>query len=225
MLEVIATSVEDAVMAERAGADRLELCTSLSEQGLTPSLGLIELVVDAVRIPVHVIIRPHNRGFHYSKYDVSVMQKDIQHVKKLGVAGVVLGALTKNGDIDVETLRFLCQEAAGLAITFHRAFDEVSNQFEALDILATFPEINQVLTAGGQLPAPKSAVQLKKLIDCQKVGILVGYGLTVDALPKLLAETGAENVHFGSGVRVNQSFSEPIDPQKIIAVKNILKEN
>lgn len=221
LLEVIATSVEDAVVAERAGADRLELCAALSEGGLTPSFGLIESVLEVVDIPVHVMVRPHNRGFHYTKHDVAVMKKDIQMIQTLGAAGIVIGSLTTYGVVDQEMLAALLEETEGLAVTFHRAFDEIEDQLAALNILAKFPQIQQVLTAGGQLPAPQSVEQLKKLVQHEKVSILAGYGLTVEALPELLSETGVQQVHFGSGVRVNQSFMYPIDPDKIKAIKRI----
>lgn len=227
ILEVIATSLEDAVVAERAGASRLELCAALSEDGLTPSLGLIEAVVEGVKIPVNVIVRPHNRGFHYTESDLAVMLTDILHIKCAGAAGIVIGALTKDNKVDTVAISLLLKEAGDMDVTFHRAFDFVDDQTEALETIAEFPQINRVLTSGGQAPAPESVEQLKKLVEqCQNktVQILAGNGMTPVSLFSLVAETGVDEVHFGSGVRFNQSFMHPINPKIIIELKSKLKQ-
>lgn len=228
ILEVIATSLEDAVIAEQAGADRIELCSALSEDGLTPSLGLIEAVVSGVKIPVNVIVRPHNRGFHYTEEDLAVMLTDIRYIKRVGAAGIVIGALTKDSQVDTDAISLLLKEAEGLDVTFHRAFDFVENQFTALETIARFPQINRILTSGGQAPAPKSAEQLKGLVEqCENksIEILVGNGVTPESLSSLIAETGVKEVHLGSGVRVNRSFMDPIDAEVVAAVKKQLKQS
>lgn len=225
ILEVIATSLDDAIRAERGGADRLELCSALSENGLTPSLGLVEAVVNAVGIPVNVIIRPHNRGFYYDEKDLSVMESDIRHVKRAGATGIVIGALTKENKIDKLAIKRLLDIAEDMDITFHRAFDVVENQFDALEVIATFPQIRRILTAGGQIPAPQSTDQLKKLVEQSKdmkVQIMAGYGMTLESLESLLIKTGVQEFHFGSGVRKNNSFMQPIDLALVLKAKNKL---
>ena len=222
ILEVIATSLDDAVVAERGGADRLELCAALSEGGLTPSLGLVEAVVSGARIPVNVIIRPHSRSFHYEESDLAVMLADIRHIKNAGAAGIVIGALTKNKKVDTEAMSRLLDLAEDMDVTFHRAIDRVENQMEALEILAGFPQIKRVLTSGGLAPAPQSAKQLKMLVEKSKnmtVKIMAGHGMTADSVSSLIATTGVEEVHFGSGVRVKQSFMHPIDADVISKIK------
>ncbi|MCZ2258504.1 copper homeostasis protein CutC [Sporosarcina sp. G11-34] len=227
ILEVIATSLEDAVVAEQAGASRLELCAALSKDGLTPSLGLIEAVVEGVNIPVNVIVRPHNRGFHYTESDLAVMLADIHHIKCAGAAGIVIGALTKDNKVDTRAITILLKKAGDLDVTFHRAFDFVDNQSEALDTIAGFPQINRILTSGGQAPAPESAEQLKKLVkQCKDktVQILAGNGVTPESLSTLVELTGIKEVHLGSGIRINRSFMHPIDAEIIATVKNKLKQ-
>lgn len=227
ILEIIATSLEDAIVAEEAGADRIELCSALSEDGLTPSIGLIEAVVKGVKIPVNVIVRPHNRGFHYTEGDLAVMLTDIRHIKRTGAAGIVIGALTKDNKVDTEAVSLLLKEAEGLDVTFHRAFDFVDDQFAALETIAGFPQVNQILTSGGQAPAPESTEQLKKLVErCENkaVKILAGNGVTPESLSSLLEETGLKEVHLGSGVRVNRSFMHPVDAEVVAVVKNQLKQ-
>ena len=227
ILEIIATSFEDAVVAEQAGASRLELCSALSEDGLTPSLGLIEAVVKGVDIPVYVIVRPHNRGFHYNDSDLAVMLADIQHIKRAGAAGIVIGALTKDHKVDIAAISVLIKEAGDMDITFHRAFDFVDNQSVALEKIAEFPKINRILTSGGKNPAPQSVKKLKKLVDqCQSknIRIMAGNGMTPESLVSLVAETGIKEVHFGSGVRFKQSFMHPINPKVIVELKSMLKQ-
>jgi len=225
ILEVIATSLEDAIAAERGGADRLELCAALSEDGLTPSLGLVEAVVQGVGIPVNVIVRPHNRGFHYDESDLAVMLADIRHIKRAGAAGIVIGALTVDQKVDTEAVARLLHEAKDMDVTFHRAFDAVDNQENALEIIAEFPQIRRILTSGGPAPAPQSVEQLKRLVGQSKkmtVQILAGYGMTLESLSSLIATTGVKEVHFGSGIRVNRSFMQPINPELIEEVKSVM---
>ena len=93
MLEIIATSVEDAIVIEKGGADRIELVSALSEGGLTPSYGLVHRVIGAVNIPVNVMIRPHSLSFVYSDEDLLCMLEDIKQAKALGANGVVFGML------------------------------------------------------------------------------------------------------------------------------------
>lgn len=227
ILEVIATSLEDAVVTEQAGADRIELCSALSEDGLTPSLGLIKAVVEGVKIPVNVIVRPHNRGFYYTADDLAVMLTDIGYIKRIGAAGIVVGALTQDNKVDTQAISLLLKEAEGLDVTFHRAFDFVDDQFAALETIAGFAQINRILTSGGQAPAPESAEKLKKLVEkCEdkSIQILVGNGVTPESLSSLVEETGVKEVHLGSGVRVNRSFMHPVDAEIVAAVKNNLKQ-
>lgn len=224
VVEIIATSLEDAVIAEKGGADRIELCSALSEDGLTPSLGLIEAVVAGVKIPVNVIIRPHNRGFHYSAEDLAVMAADIRHVKSVGAAGIVVGALTKDGQVDKEAMALLLAEAEGLDVTFHRAFDFAADQFAALEAIQSFPQIKQILTSGGTAPAPQATDRLKELVKKSNgIKILAGNGVTPESITTLVEKTGVVEVHLGSGVRVNRSFMDPVDVEVVAAVKRDLQ--
>src|ERR1700739_2325986 len=150
LLEVIATTVADARLAVQAGANRLELVTAMGEGGLTPSLGLIEAVVAASAVPVNVIVRPHSRSFVYDTDDYAVMLRDVRAVKAAGANGVVIGMLTADGEIDREGLARAIDAADGLAITFHRAFDETRDLQKALDVLLGFDAVTNVLTSGGK---------------------------------------------------------------------------
>jgi copper homeostasis protein len=205
LLEVIATTVADARLAAQAGANRLELVTAMGEGGLTPSLGLIEAVVAASAVPVNVIVRPHSRSFVYDADDYAVMLRDVRAVKAAGANGVVIGMLTADGEIDREGLARAIDAADGLAITFHRAFDETRDLQKALDVLLGFDAVTNVLTSGGKpsvLRAESVVRELVRQASGSHCTVLAGAGLTIDALAGFVSATQVQAVHFGSGVRV-----------------------
>ncbi|MEM5458661.1 copper homeostasis protein CutC [Paraburkholderia phytofirmans] len=225
LLEVIATTVADARLAAQAGADRLELVTAMGEGGLTPSLGLIEAVVAAVGIPVNVIVRPHSRSFVYDADDYAVMLRDVRAVKAAGANGVVIGMLNAAGEIDREGLARAIDAADGLAVTFHRAFDEARDLRQSLDVLLGFEAVTNVLTSGGQASVLHAEATIRELVQ-QAAGsrctVLAGAGLTVDAIAGFVSRTRVDAVHFGSGVRVNSNGLAPVDADKVAKVRALL---
>ena len=224
-LEIIATTVRDAVMAEQGGADRIELITAIMEGGLTPSLALIEKVRESVTIPVRVMVRPHARSFIYDEEDIEVMKRDITYIRSVGGLGVVMGLLQSNGTIDEENLKILVHAADGMKITFHRAFDEVRSQPEALEVLLRYPDITDILTSGGAKTAPEGAEQLAKLKDLtdgESLAILAGAGLTEQNLELFLQQSGLRRVHCGSAVRVNGDPLKPLDMDRLKAIRTLL---
>ncbi|ALE53445.1 copper homeostasis protein CutC [Paraburkholderia sp. RL17-368-BIF-A] len=225
LLEVIATTVADARLAAQAGADRLELVTAMGEGGLTPSIGLIEAVVNAVSIPVNVIVRPHSRSFVYDADDHALMLHDVRAVKAAGANGVVIGMLNVDGEIDREQLARAIDAADGLAVTFHRAFDEVRDQRKALDVLLGFDAVTNVLTSGAQPSVLNAEATIRALVR-QASGshctVLAGAGLTVDAVAGFVSRTQVQAVHFGSGVRVGGNGLAPIDIDKVARVRALL---
>lgn len=225
LLEVIATTVADARLAEAAGADRLELITAMGEGGLTPSVGLIEAVVAAVRIPVNVIVRPHSRGFVFDRDDYAVMLRDVRAIKAAGANGAVIGMLTAAGEIDRDGLARATDAADGLAITFHRAFDETRDLHKALDMLLSFEAVTNVLTSGGKPSVLQAQETIRALVQ-QASGshctVLAGAGLTVDAVADFVRATHVEAVHFGSGVRVGGNGLAPVDAPRVAQVRGLL---
>ena len=117
ILEVIATSAADAKAAEAGGADRIELVSAMSEGGLTPSFGMIEQVVNSVKIPVYVMIRPHSFSFRYSLDETRLISRDITEARRLGASGVVVGALLEDGTIDETALQEWIQAAGTMGIS------------------------------------------------------------------------------------------------------------
>lgn len=225
VLEVIVTTVEDAIIAEAGGADRLELCISMEEGGITPSLGKIKNVISAVSIPVHVMLRPHSNSYHYTVEDFSVMLDDLRVIQLFGARGVVLGGLTKENFIDNILLQDLLPHCEGLNVTFHRAFDEVEDQIEALHQLKKYPQIKQVLTSGGPGTALDNLIQIEALLyetSHERMHILAASGIDPKNVAQLL-EIGVTNIHVGSGVRFGKSFHQPINIEMIRKIKQLME--
>jgi len=225
LLEVIATCMEDALTAEACGADRLELITAMTEGGLTPGIGLVRQVVKSVNIPVMVMVRPHSRSFVYSEHDIATMAAEIEAIADAGAAGVVLGTLTDGGKIDEQALQTLLPLTRGMQVTFHRAFDELQDQFEGLRVLASYPQITRVLTSAGAASAADAAQKMRQLVDQSAGGpvkILAGSGLTPENVIRFIEETGVREVHFGSAVRYNRSGLSAIDPVVLRALADTL---
>jgi len=201
MLEIIASTVEEAVAAEQAGADRIELVSALSEGGLTPSYGLIRQVVSTVEIPVHVLVRPHSKSFVYSKVDEETIITDIDLIRELGAAGIVVGSLTADGRVDEGFLGRIIKHKGELSLTFHRAIDSSRDILEAAEVLADFPEVDRILTSGGQATALEGKETIARLIkDYPDLIILPGSGITLENAEALLEATNASELHVGSAV-------------------------
>lgn len=225
VLEVIAVDVEDARAAEQGGANRIELVSAMSEGGLTPSYGVMEQVMSQVSIPVYVMIRPHSRSFRYSTDDIQVMTRDVRVARELGAAGIVIGALTGAGEVDLLSLQSCMAEAQGLGVTFHRAIDVSASLTETLKVINTLGIVERVLTSGGKRTAPEAMLELKQLQEVGQtlnIAVMAGSGITVDGIQTLVQQTGITEIHMGSGVRYKGSFNYPIDPHLVEEAKQQL---
>ena len=163
LFEVCAEGVDGALAAEVGGADRVELCASLLEGGLTPSLGVIREAVSRLRIPVHVIVRPRGGDFLYSDAEFAAMARDVAVVRAEGAAGVVIGCLRADGSVDEARTSALVAAAAALPVTFHRAFDMTPEPLAALDALMRCG-IARVLTSGQRVAASDGLALLRALV-------------------------------------------------------------
>src|ERR1041385_3171424 len=168
LVEACVDSVTGALAAVAGGAGRLELCTGLVEGGLTPSAGLVAAARERIAVPIHVLIRPRGGDFLYDADERTVMLRDIAGAKRLGVAGVVLGALDAGGRVDAERTRPMIDAARPLAVTFHRAFDLARDPAEALDALMALG-IERVLTSG-QAGTAEAGVPVTAAIGARPAG-------------------------------------------------------
>ncbi|WMT40702.1 copper homeostasis protein CutC [Paenibacillus sp. D2_2] len=224
IIEVIAYTLSDALIAARNGADRLEVITAPSEGGLTPSLGLVQAIREQVDIDIRVMIRPHSRNFIYTNEDIAVMERDIAIFRSLGVSGLVTGALTPQGDIDTVALERLLSAAEDLAITFHRAIDEAADLEQAIYTLGQYPQITHILTSGGQssvLNATDIIERLRLVAKQQGITLLPGAGLHIDALETFLRQTSVQEFHIGSAARQGGSIMNPVDADMLSTIRRI----
>ncbi|MBJ7957050.1 copper homeostasis protein CutC [Bacillus mycoides] len=225
MLEVIATCLEDVKRIEKAGGNRIELISSYTEGGLTPSYAFIKKAVDAVQIPVHVMIRPHAKSFTYTEEEIEMMKEDIVVAQNLGAAGVVLGVLNEQNEVDEEKLVDLLSVVDGINVTYHRAIDDTENPVEAMKVLKKFNKVTHVLTSGGQgnvvdnIPV-LAAMQKKSEGNIQ---LVVGSGVTKKNVKQLLDETGISQAHVGTAVREGKSCFSEIDPNLVQELVQIIK--
>ncbi|XP_005520707.2 copper homeostasis protein cutC homolog isoform X1 [Parus major] len=196
LMEVCVDSVESAVNAERGGAGRIELCAGLVEGGTTPSMGLLQVVKQCVRVPVFVMIRPRGGDFLYSDREVEVMKADIRLAKLHGADGLVFGALTEDGRIDTELCTALLAVCRPLPVTFHRAFDMVHDPLVALETLISLG-FERVLTSGCDSSALEGLSLIKRLAEQAKGRIVVvpGGGITERNLQRILEGSTASEFH------------------------------
>ena len=216
-LEVCCGDMQSVIAAKEGGADRIELCQALEVDGLTPSQAMMESAIN-LGIPVQVLIRPREGDFIYDENEVQTMLRDIRLAKKLGANGVVIGALKADGSIDEETIRRLVDEAEGLSITFHRAFDVCSKPLEALEQIISLG-CHRLLTSGQASSAEQGIPLIKRLVEqsAGRIIIMPGAGVNVNNAHKILSETGANEIH-GSLRKDGHTDSE-----QVRAIKDILK--
>ncbi|MFT3848159.1 MAG: copper homeostasis protein CutC [Propionivibrio sp.] len=161
--EACVESLEDALAAERRGAHRIELCSALDQDGLTPSRALIVECKRQLSIPIMVMIRPRGGDFVHSDDEVARMADEIAFCKRSGVAGVVFGLLTPAGTIDGKNTERLVRAALPLDVTFHKAIDYSADVMASFECLNSIDGISRVLTSGGRTTAWEGRETLKAM--------------------------------------------------------------
>ena len=225
MLEVIATCLEDVKRIENAGGNRIELISSYTEGGLTPSYAFIKKAVEAVQIPVHVMIRPHAKSFTYTEEEIEMMKEDIVVAQNLGAAGIVLGVLNEQNEVDEEKLADLLSVVDGINVTYHRAIDDTENPVEAMKALKKFNKVTHVLTSGGQGNVVDNIAVLREMQKESEgnIQLVVGSGVTKENVKQLLDETGISQAHVGTAVREGKSCFSEIDLMLVQELVEIIK--
>ena len=199
LIEICVEGIDGLVAAQEAGADRVELCASLLEGGITPSFGTVREALRLATIPFHVIVRPRGGDFLYSEAEFRSMVEDVTALREIGVAGVVVGCLTADGDIDEPRIRALVEAAGPLAVTCHRAFDMTRDPQAALEALIRCG-VGRVLTSGQRDTAIEGIDLLAALVK-QAAGriIILGCGaLDPQNIGTVRAKTGLTEMHFAS---------------------------
>lgn len=201
-VEVCVDSVDTAMAAQAAGADRVELCANLLEGGTTPSAGVIALARRKIEIKLHVMIRPRGGDFCYEADEVRVMENDITMAKQLGADGVVFGILDPDGSIDATRMRGLLELARPLKITCHRAIDMSRDLRKSLDALINLG-VDYVLTSGGKQTALEGSASIKGLVRAagDRISIMAGGGVNERNVRDVISKTGIKQIHVGMSDR------------------------
>jgi copper homeostasis protein len=198
VLEISVESVERAVAAERGGAARIELCGALDVGGITPGVELMRAARGAVRVPIFAMVRPRGGNFVYSAAEFEEMNRSIDAARAVGMDGVVMGILKRDGTVDVSRTADLVRAAAPLPVTFHRAFDQSADLFAGLeDVVAT--GVRRLLTSGGAVTAPEAVARIAELVRRAggRVIVMPGSGITAGNVAEIAAATGAAEFHAG----------------------------
>jgi len=241
-LEICVDSVESAVNAQVAGADRVELCDNLTEGGTTPSYGTISSARENLDIGLHVIIRPRGGDFLYSDTEFDIMRRDIEICGEAGIDGIVIGILLATGAIDTDRTAKLVEIASPMAVTFHRAFDMCADAVRGLeDIIST--GVSRILTSGQKNTVPEGASLLRTLVKQagSRIIIMPGSGLDDTNIEAMAKATGASEFHLTGrkvidsemkfrrdgipmGISGMPEFSRKVaDPERIKKIIGILK--
>lgn len=195
-LEICANSIHSALAAQDAGAHRVELCENLNEGGTTPSYGTILNTRKQLHIDLFVLIRPRGGDFLYTEEEFEIMKTDIEVCKTLKCDGVVIGILTKDGEVDVDRTQELVKLASPMRVTFHRAFDRVKDPFKALELIIE-TGCERILTSGLKNSAPEASELIKQLVEKanNRISIMPGAGINSSNILELKNITKAKEYH------------------------------
>jgi len=196
VLEICVDSVESARAAQSGGAQRVELCSSLIEGGVTPSSGLIGAVRECLSIPMVTIVRPRGGDFFYSDEEFAVIKKDIVAARSLGADGVALGVLLRDGRVDVERTRELVELARPMEVTFHRAIDWAPEMEEALEQVIE-AGADRILTSGGAQTAMLGIQRIARIVARAdgRIGVMVCGTVRQENIAEIARKTNAIEFH------------------------------
>jgi copper homeostasis protein len=216
-LEIAVFNIESALLAAKAGADRIELCENPYDGGTTPSYGTLKTVREKIDIPVFPIVRARGGDFLYSEDEFEVMKKDVALIKDVGFEGVVIGLLKKDGTIDIQRTSRLVEMAYPLEVTFHRAFDSAAEPLQALEDVIKCG-CQRILTSGQVPNAFEGKELIKQLIQQadNRIIIMPGSGVRSNNIKALIEFTGADEVH---------SSARKIVPSQMQFIQKTMNEN
>ena len=202
-LEICVTDLPSALLAEKCGAHRVELCTDLACGGLTPSIHLVREVLKSLQIPVHVLVRNRAGNFHYSAEEKDSMIASALEIYGVGAGGIVSGALTSEGLVDQEYIHQLrSQLGSEMQLIFHRAIDRSSDILQATATLATLP-IDGILSSGGEETVSQGmlSLQMMRKILPESIHLMAGGGLHIKDLDPL-QKAEISWIHSSASLRV-----------------------
>jgi len=216
-IELCAASIEAIQLAKTLNFDRIELCQTLEQGGITPSPGMIDYAI-AYGIETHVLVRPRPGGFRYSWDEVEIILRDILECRTLGAKGVVIGALNEFGMIDEKAVGLMVEKAGDLEVTFHRAFDDTYNYEKSIDTLINLG-IKRILSSGLGSNAELGAENLRAMMEYAdgRIEIMPGGGINQSNMKKIVTDVRPDAIHF-SGTKKHLLDEESMFSETILKV-------
>tara|TARA_B100001027_G_scaffold179257_1_gene130618 strand:- start:3 stop:632 length:630 start_codon:yes stop_codon:yes gene_type:complete len=195
--EVCVDNLEDAMRAVDLGANRIEYCSKLSEEGLTPDIEDVKYLLKNINIPLRIMIRPHSKSFNYSEQDISIILRDISTFKKIDIDGIVIGCLNNDDEIDLKKINLLTEKARPLKVIFHKAIDMTSDPLKSLKNLIKNSNVDGVLTSGGFKKAEDGVKLLKKMLNICPINfeLIIAGKITSDNINKINQKLSAKFYH------------------------------
>jgi copper homeostasis protein len=229
-IELCAASYESIKLAKELGLDRIELCQNLEQGGLTPSVGFIDYALSC-GLETHVLIRPRAGGFCYNEEEFLIMLREIEHCKKIGVQGIVLGVLTEKNEINAVQMDRISDVSGHLEVTFHRAFDDTIEWKRSMELLINFGA-QLILTSCVSINVDSGFIVLKEMVKFAKgrIEIMAGGGVNAANVQKIAKEISPDAIHFSGTSKTlldeESLFSETIlqvDRKKVRRITEMIR--
>jgi len=195
--EVCVDNTKHAMRAIDLGANRIEYCSKLNEEGLTPDLKEVKYLLKNTCIPIRIMIRPHSKSFNYSEKDTSIILRDISNFKKIGVDGIVIGCLNQYREIDLKKINLFVKNAKPLKVIFNKAIDSTNDPLKSFKNLVKNSNIDGVLTSGGFKKAEDGIKVLKKMLEICPINfeLIIAGKITSENINKINKKLSAKFYH------------------------------
>lgn len=223
LLEICAYNIQSCLVAARAGADRIELCANPLQGGTTPSYGLIEYALEHIKIPVFPMIRPNGGGFVYDNDDLAIMKKDILACKSMGCRGIAVGVLDTGNRVNATAIKHIVEWAHPMEVTFHKAFDETPDAFEALETIID-AGCRRILTSGLRKTALEGAGTIAGLVQqaAGRIIIMAGGGIRSGNIAQVAKDTNATEFHSSAILNVLNGVIAEEEEVRLMVSKLVL---
>ena len=216
VIEICCSSISSVKNAINYGANRIELCQDLRNDGITPSKRLLNSAIKISTKPINVLIRPRIGDFFYSSEEIKLIEYEIRQIKSLPINGIVIGILNRENDLPINVLKKLVQIIKPLDLTFHRAFDIVNNPIKSMNKLIEIG-FDRILTSGQSDTAEKGLKMLLELKEKAngKISIMPGGGINENNC-HIFLKNGFNEIHLSAKKKKKENKIEPIADPEII---------
>ncbi len=220
------TSLQDAIEAAAGGADRLEVVRDLGHGGLTPDLALVRAIAEAVDIPLRVMVRENPSMQLAGAAELDILCQQAAEFNSLCLDGLVAGFIA-NDEVDLATLWAITEAAPQMKITFHRAFDALTDPLNAIRTLKTVPQVDRILTTGEtgghSDPWSERKLRLQYWQNCAapEITILAGAGMVPAVINDLRNDERIFEMHVGRAARIPQEIDGRVSRVQVAKLKGL----